>query len=128
MGDFLDKGEISLDELNDMNVPVNIRIMSTEDFDAPQDRKWVLTADVYFPRRGRVMGEAVEVYSDDRDALVRRIREVALPLYAAAIRCIEALDKPDADGCSSLYYWEYTRLTLAGFFLHTGTSLLKEAT
>jgi hypothetical protein len=85
--------EISLESINDANVPVNIRISEPDE----DNDKWVLSADNYMPRRARIAPEAYSVEADTREELVLLVQESIVPLYEAALLNLRSESK--------LYYW-----------------------
>jgi len=104
---FVDLGEVSVDQADDANIPVNIWITreSDEDENYIKDGKWELRAENYMPRKGRISGESsYKVVAADRQVLVDLVHKHWLPLYQTAVRVLTEL-KQDKEGIAGLYYW-----------------------
>jgi len=84
-------GEISIDECNDMNVPVNISIEEDEG-------KWKLWADNFMPRKSAVTQGAYHVEADTKEILLELVAKHITPLYEVALKLLKTTGE--------LYYWE----------------------
>jgi hypothetical protein len=106
---YKDLGEISVEEADEANIPVDIWLDKVDEEareENPELLTWELHANNYMPRKGRLSGEqAYRLTSDDRAVLVALVKKHWLPLYKTAVAKLEAFDKPDAEGVSELYYW-----------------------
>ena len=106
MEDYEDKGEISINEADDANIPVDIWLTrkTDENGDTIEDGDWDLKASNYMPRKCRVTEEAYLATSKDRKVLEGLVRTHWLPLYQAAVKVLTEF-RPNKDGISRLYYW-----------------------
>jgi hypothetical protein len=99
---YKDLGELSVDDADEANVPVDIWLVPDPD----NPGGWRLRANNYMPRRGRLSGEdSYDARSESREVLVALVHKHWLPLYQAALKTITEL-KPDNENKAYLYYWE----------------------
>lgn len=89
--DFVDEGELSIDNINDMNVPVNI-------FIEEEDDGFRLTAANFMPRKQVVSDAAYIVFSEKREVLEAIVQKKIVPLYEVALENLKTK--------STNYYWE----------------------
>lgn len=95
MSDFCDDvGNVSIDEANEMNVPVNIWILEAED----EPGVWELSAANYMPRKNMIQSEVYLVKSNKKETLEALVQKHIVPLYEIALSKLKTE--------SSLYYWE----------------------
>lgn len=105
---FVDLGEISFEDANSANVPVDIWLSEfTNGEEDPTLAEyvgwWRLTAKNYTPRKSCVTENSVyELMSPDRAELAAIVRDQIKPLYAAAMAKIDAMIEGTGE---SLYYW-----------------------
>lgn len=91
---YSDYGTIELNECDDMNVPVNISILEPDE----SSEDWVLMADNFTPRKGKIEEGAYIVHASDRKTLFDAVQQYVTPLYETAVKNLKANGQ--------LYYWE----------------------
>ena len=91
-------GELSIDnDADDANVPVNVSIFQNQE-DEEIKYNWLMTADNYMPRRGRVSDCAYKVGANTEQELVELVQKHIVPLYEAALHNLKTT--------GGNYYWE----------------------
>jgi hypothetical protein len=110
-----DLGAIKITDTDAGNIPVDIWIARRNGdsgywegiLDIAKNTQFVLAADNYMPRKGRLSGEqSYLVYADTRDELVDLIRAHIMPLYQAALATLKSVCDGDMN---DLYYWDAPR-------------------
>jgi hypothetical protein len=111
--EYDDLGEISIDDADDSNIPVDIWLKKVKEEDDEGDREhagmWRLTADNYMPRRGRLSGEnSYKAFSKERETLVKLVHKHWLPLYKTAVEILTEMKPSEThdNGTACLYYWQ----------------------
>jgi hypothetical protein len=101
---FENKGEISIEECDDANIPVNIFITTPEENkENGETEKWTLHADNFMPRKGRCGGEtSYHIEADTREELNTLIAKYIIPLYISALNKLNGMAKGTF---THLYYW-----------------------
>lgn len=108
-------GDEELNGHDDANIPCNIFISEIgEDYEDEVaealvdlelegfEPKWILTADIFMPRKGLADGPYRYV-ADTKEELYALVREHVLPSYKIALDAVTAM----ADGKrDSFYYWK----------------------
>lgn len=97
--------ELTLDALDDANVPVDIWLDKNDDNHELLNAgyQWRLRCGNYMPRRGRVEEGAIEVYAKEKKFLQDAVEKYILPLYQVAV---SKLHKMISTGEGNLYYWD----------------------
>ena len=111
---LLDFGPISLDDLDDAHVPVDIWFQELKEEDiAVEDHddeaaiykagyRFRLLCGNYMPRRNRIEGAAIRVYSKNRESLQKAVEKYIIPFYKLALDKVTKIAK---EGQGDLYYW-----------------------
>ena len=101
---LLSKGELSLNDLDDANIPVDIWLAElTEDDELySEGYRFSLKCGNYMPRKGRVEESAVEVYAKNREDIQKAVAKYILPLYQTALKIVTKMVN---EGKGDLYYW-----------------------
>jgi hypothetical protein len=85
-------GDMSIEECNDMNIPVNSFIGPKE------DGKWEWSADNFMPRKGWCTEDAYSLEADTKEEIMELIHKHIVPLYEAALNNLKTV--------GANYYWE----------------------
>ena len=92
-------GEISIEECNEANVPVNLFLNKGE---GENEGFWTLSGDTYMPRKNRG-AEGIGYRAKDQASLQKLIELFVKPLYVVALSNINGM----IDGTKDChYYWE----------------------
>ena len=96
---YVDSGDVRLTQINEMNIPVNVRINPPNG----DCNKWRLNAANFCPRLyddGRCGGQygAYHVEADTREILVALVQQFIVPRYDIALNELKTT--------GALYYWE----------------------
>lgn len=89
-----DLGEISIDSIDDMNVPINSFISEEQD----SDGLWEWAADNFMPRKSSCSPYAYSVKAETKEELIAFVNEKVAPLYEVALNNLKVLGEN--------YYWE----------------------
>ena len=95
--------ELSFDDVDNANIPVNIWLVEEEDDDGKKTGYYELSAGDYMPRKERVVEGLFKVRSKDIRALRKIVKEKIIPLYQTALVQLEAVASGKSD---NLYYWD----------------------
>ena len=96
-------GDMSFDEADYMNVPIQLHLMKDEDDEGKETDYYTLMADNYQPRRRLINEGSFLVRSKDPEALRKIVRDKVIPIFQAALTNLESI----ADGKSDMfYYWD----------------------
>lgn len=87
-----DLGEISINCINDMNIPINSFIIKGE------DGLWEWSAENLMPRKSRCSQEAYSVKAETKEELIAFVNEKVVPLYEVALNNLKLRGHN--------YYWE----------------------
>lgn len=87
-----DLGEISINCINDMNIPINSFIIKGE------DGLWEWSAENLMPRKSRCSQEVYSIKAETKEELIAFVNKKVAPLYEVALNNLKALGEN--------YYWE----------------------
>jgi len=106
---LLNRGEMTLAEFDDANVPVDIWLEELNKDNADDDLaiynagyRYSLRCGNYMPRKGSVSEGAVNAFGKDKETMQKAINKYILPLYQTAI---SKITKMAETGNGDLYYW-----------------------
>lgn len=88
-----DIGDLSLEDMDESNIPVNCWLMEPDDFGG----KWTWEAENFMPRMGRI-GGGYALEADSKDEILEAVRKHVVPLYEAALQSIRETGEN--------YYWK----------------------
>ena len=91
---FEDKGEIPLDQCDEMNIPVVCFLSKPTD----SNPKWRFSASNFMPRRESVVQSQYNVEADTKEEIIELVNKHVVPLYEAALNNLKLLGQN--------YYWE----------------------
>ena len=86
-------GEMDIDAMNEMNVPVVCWLLEPETEGEP----WSWSAVNFMPRK-ECCGSSWRIEADSKDEILEFVRQRVVPLYRAALENLESLGEN--------YYWE----------------------
>ena len=89
-----DLGELQIDCIDEMNVPINSFISEEKD----SDSLWEWTADNFMPRKARCSNYAWSIKAETKEELIAFVNEKVVPVYEAALNNLKVLGEN--------YYWE----------------------
>lgn len=91
------KGELKIEECNNMNVPVNSFLIAPGEPDN-KGTKWRWIANNFMPRKNFVEEGAYDIEADTKEEIMEVVRKYVVPLYLTALINLETI--------GANYYWE----------------------
>ena len=96
-------GSMFITSIDAMNIPVNVFLSESCEADGELPGKFVLSADVFQPRRQSIVHSAIRCICDTREEAARLVSDLIEPLYRIAHARLERMISGEDD---MLYYWE----------------------
>lgn len=108
---LLNRGEMTLADFDDANVPVDIWVEELVKEDADGDDvaifnagyRYTIRCGNYMPRKGAVSESAVSAFAKDKETIQKAMNKYIIPLYQTALN---KLNKMAETGKGDLYYWD----------------------
>ena len=98
-----DLGETPIEKIDSTAIPVDIWLKEEMDEEGKPSGFWVLSSNIYMPRKGLSYDGVFKLRSRDPESLRQIIRDKIIPVYQAGISRLEAMINGTED---SLYYWD----------------------
>jgi len=79
-----DKGEMKIEDCNDMNVPVSSFLIAPGEPDNKSE-KWQWIASNFMPRKSIISDGAYDIEADTKEEIMEAVRKYVVPLYVNAL-------------------------------------------